>query len=106
MASMWGGSREARLQGGEGFCWLALRDDGGLGGAGGDRRASCGEAQADATFAEIDTDGDGFLSRAEVIADITKRGGTEEQANATFDKLDTDKDGKSRRRNFRNAFGA
>ena len=43
-------------------------------------------------FAEIDTDGDGFLTREEVIAYITKQGGTEEQANGTFDQLDTDKE--------------
>ena len=62
------------------------------------------QAEADATFAEIDTDGDGFITRAEVIVYITKQGGTEEQANGTFDELDTDKDGKLTKEEFRAAF--
>ena len=52
-------------------------------------------------FAEIDTDGDGFITREEVIVYITKQGGTEEQANGTFDQLDTDKDGKVSKEEFR-----
>ena len=62
------------------------------------------QAEADAMFAEIDTDGDGFITRAEVIVYITKQGGTEEQANGTFDELDTDKDGKLTKEEFRAAF--
>ena len=65
------------------------------------RRAN---AQADAMFAEIDTDDDGFLTREEVIVYITKQGGTEEQANGTFDQLDTDKDGKVSKAELRAAF--
>ena len=64
------------------------------------------QAEADAVFAEIDTDGDGFLSRAEVIAYITKQGGTEDRANEDFDKLDTDKDGKVSKEELRKALGA
>ena len=64
------------------------------------------QAEADAMFAEIDTDGDGFLTREEVIVYITKQGGTEEQASGTFDQLDTDKDGKLTKEEFRKAFGA
>ena len=45
-------------------------------------------------FAEIDTDGDGFITREELTADHLGRGGTEEEANEEFDQLDTDKDGK------------
>ena len=53
------------------------------------------QAEADATFAEIDTDGDGLLTREEYVAyHTTKEGFTEEVANAEFDQLDTDKDGK------------
>ena len=63
------------------------------------------QAEADAMFAEIDTDGDGFLTREEVIVYITtKQGGTEEEANGTFDQLDTDKDGKLSKEEFRAAF--
>ena len=62
------------------------------------------KAEADAMFAEIDKDGDGFLSRAEVIADITKQGGTEELANEQFDGLDIDKDGKLSKEEFLEAF--
>ena len=61
------------------------------------------QAEADAVFAEIDTDDDGFLTREEVIVYITKRGGTEEQASGTFDRLDTDKDGKVSKEEFRRA---
>ena len=63
------------------------------------------KAEAEALFAEIDKDGDGFLSRAEVIAYITKQGGTEELANGTFDRLDIDKDGKLSKEELLEAFG-
>ena len=62
------------------------------------------QARADAMFAEIDTDDDGFLTREEVIAYITKQGGTEEEANGTFDQLDTDKDGKVSKEELRAVF--
>ena len=62
------------------------------------------QAEADATFAEIDTDGDGFITRAELTADHLGRGGTEEDANEEFDQLDTDKDGKLSKEEFRAAF--
>ena len=62
------------------------------------------KAEADALFAEIDKDGDGFLSRAEVIAYITKQGGTEELANEQFDDLDIDKDGNLSKEEFLEAF--
>ena len=73
------------------------------------RRRSCSEVdvqrmQADAVFAEIDTDGDGFITRAELTADHLGRGGTEEDANEEFDGLDTDKDGKLTKEEFRMAF--
>ena len=62
------------------------------------------KAVAEALFAEIDKDGDGFLSRAEVIAYITKQGGTEEEANEQFDGLDIDKDGKLSKEKLLEAF--
>ena len=64
------------------------------------------QAQADAVFAEIDTDGDGVITRAELTADHLGRGGTEEEANEEFDQLDTDKDGKLTKEEFRAAFEA
>ena len=69
-----------------------------------EERQAEADAQADAIFAEIDTDGDGFLTREEVIVYITKQGGTEEQASGTFDQLDTDKDGKVSKEELRAAF--
>ena len=67
-------------------------------------RQAAAKAEAYAKFAKIDTDGDGFLTREEVIVYITKQGGTEEQANGTFDQLDTDKDGKVSKAELRAAF--
>ena len=66
------------------------------------------QAEVDAFFAEIDTDGDGFITRAEYIAYHTteEQGGTEEEANGTFDQLDTDKDGKLSKEEIRAAFEA
>ena len=63
------------------------------------------DAQADNMFAEIDTDGDGFLSRAEVTEYIKRQGGTEDEANEEVDELDTNKDGKLSKEEFRAAFG-
>jgi len=49
------------------------------------------EADADAVFTVIDENGDGSISRAELLAHLTKSGYTEKAADLIFDKLDTDK---------------
>jgi Ca2+-binding EF-hand superfamily protein len=49
------------------------------------------EADADAIFAIIDENGDGAISRAELLKHLTKAGYTEQAVNMLFDKLDTDK---------------
>ena len=68
------------------------------------------QAEADAVFAEIDTDGDGFITREGIAYHTTEleQGYTEEEAkeeaNEEFDELDTDKDGKLTKEEFRAAF--
>ena len=50
------------------------------------------EADADAVFAVIDEDGNGSITRPELLTHLTKAGYTEAAVNMIFDKLDTDKD--------------
>ena len=48
------------------------------------------EADADAVFAVIDTDGDGAITRDELSAHLSKSGYSEKACQLIFDKLDTD----------------
>lgn len=50
------------------------------------------EADADAVFAVIDVNGDGEISRAELVGHLTGAGYTEAAVNMIFDKLDVNQD--------------
>jgi len=50
------------------------------------------EADADAVFSIIDVNGDGEISRDELVAHLTGAGYTEAAVNLIFDKLDTNND--------------
>ena len=50
------------------------------------------ERDADAIFAIIDEDGDGSISRVELVLHLVKAGYTEDAVNTIFDKLDADGD--------------
>ena len=57
-------------------------------------------------FITIDTDRDGFITRAEVAAYHLEQGGEkEDEVNKLFDKHDADKDGKLSQKEFCAAFG-
>lgn len=50
-------------------------------------------ADAKAIFAVIDVNGDGSISRSELVTHLTSAGYTEDAVNNIFDKLDTNQDG-------------
>ena len=67
------------------------------------------QAQNKAMFAAIDTDGDGFITHAELTAYYTKEfGDTEEdakeEAKSMIERFDANKDGKISKEEFRKAF--
>jgi Ca2+-binding EF-hand superfamily protein len=59
---------------------------------------------ADAVFFVIDENGDGSISREELMAHLTKAGYTEQAVNTVFDKLDGDDDGTISRNELREGF--
>ena len=65
------------------------------------------QAEADADFTAIDTDGDGFVTYAELSAYYTilaaSRGGQRE-AKSMIDHFDANKDGKISKEEFRKAY--
>jgi len=62
------------------------------------------EADADAVFSVIDENGDGGISRVELMQHLTKAGYKTEAVNMLFDKLDTNKDDELSREELRAGF--
>ena len=62
------------------------------------------EADADAVFAIIDQNGDGSISRPELMTHLTKAGYNEKAVNMLFDKLDANADGSISREELRAGF--
>jgi len=62
------------------------------------------EADADAVFAIIDANGDGEISREELINHLTSAGYTEAAVNLIFDKLDTNQDASLSQEELRKGF--
>lgn len=62
------------------------------------------EAEADAVFVVIDTNGDGSISKPEIMAHLTKAGYSEVAVNTLFTKLDSNNDGEISKEELRAGF--
>ena len=62
------------------------------------------EADADAVFSVIDVDGDGSITRTELVLHLHKAGYSEDACNMLFEKLDTNQDEEISREELRAGF--